>query len=259
MKIFISWSGELSRAVALALREWISVVLPFAEAWVSSEDIPKGSRWEAELATELNTTHCGILCLTPDNIQEPWLNFEAGALSKTFQRMPVHPFLLGVRPADLTGPLSQFQATQFTRDDVQKLVRIINDAAGAATLSKERLDQNFQTCWPDLERRVAPLATQTSGKRVGPRTAEEPEAGTSEDRLNEEDLKVLCIMAQANGKRIFPQQLADSLGVHPERAKHVMEKLQSFDLLAASHNRIHGTSWLLSRQGRAELVRRNLL
>ena len=128
MKILISWSGELSHAAALHLREWLSVVLPFARPWVSSEDIPKGSRWIEHLAGELNTTHCGIICVTPANLREPWLNFEAGAQSQAVERVQVHPFLIGVSPGDLAGPLSQFQATAFTKDEVRRLVR----AGGAA-------------------------------------------------------------------------------------------------------------------------------
>ena len=45
MKIFISWSGEKSRRIALMLREWFPNVLNAVEPFVSSEDIAKGSRW----------------------------------------------------------------------------------------------------------------------------------------------------------------------------------------------------------------------
>jgi hypothetical protein len=169
MKIFVSWSGETSHSVALVLRDWIAVVLPYAQAWFSSEDISKGSRWGVELAAELETTNCGIICLTPDNLAEPWLNFEAGALSKTVERAQVHPFLLGLRSGDLAGPLSQFQTTEFTRDDVQKLVRAINAGAGGAAIATDRLDRNFQICWPDLDQRIAPHFTVLTISRMGSR------------------------------------------------------------------------------------------
>ena len=39
MKIFISWSGEQSREMAEALRDWIPDVLPEAEPWMSVADI----------------------------------------------------------------------------------------------------------------------------------------------------------------------------------------------------------------------------
>ena len=88
MKVFISWSGELSHRIALHLKEWLPVVLPFVDAWVSSEDIPKGTRWGTELATQLEGTNSGIVCLVPGNLNESWLNFEAGALSKVFSTRP---------------------------------------------------------------------------------------------------------------------------------------------------------------------------
>ena len=71
MKVFISWSGPLSHRIALILRDWLPVVLPCMDPWVSSEDIPKGTRWGTELARELEGTHSGIICLVPDNLAEP--------------------------------------------------------------------------------------------------------------------------------------------------------------------------------------------
>ena len=120
MKLFISWSGDLSHRIALHLKEWLPVVLPFVDAWVSSEDIPKGTRWGAGLASQLEGTDSGIVCLVPGNLNESWLNFEAGALSKSVAKARVHPFLFGLDPRELIGPLAQFQATRFSKDDVRR-------------------------------------------------------------------------------------------------------------------------------------------
>ena len=81
MKVFISWSGPQSYGVALVLREWLPTVLQYLEPWVSSEDIDKGARWTDALGTELDASKFGIICLVPGNVDEPWLNFEAGAIS----------------------------------------------------------------------------------------------------------------------------------------------------------------------------------
>lgn len=44
MKIFISWSGPKSGAVAKALREWLPLVVNAFEPFLSSDDIDKGTR-----------------------------------------------------------------------------------------------------------------------------------------------------------------------------------------------------------------------
>jgi hypothetical protein len=144
VKLFITWSGDVSHKLALALRDWLPVVLPFLEPWVSSEDIPKGRRWSPELAHQLETSNSGILCLVPENVSEPWINFEAGALSKSINIARIHPFLLGLDPRQLPGPLGQFQATIFARDDVRKLVKALN-AEGGSRLSDDQVTHNFNT------------------------------------------------------------------------------------------------------------------
>ena len=42
MRIFISWSGAASLELARILKEWLPTVLPYANPWLSSEDIRKG-------------------------------------------------------------------------------------------------------------------------------------------------------------------------------------------------------------------------
>lgn len=83
MKVFISWSGERSKKVALIFHEWLPQVIQSLEPFASSEDIEKGSRWNTDIAQELKESTFGLICVTKDNLSAPWLNFEAGALSKT--------------------------------------------------------------------------------------------------------------------------------------------------------------------------------
>src|SRR4051812_6219646 len=86
LKVFISWSGERSKAVAEALKEWLPVIFQDLDAWVSSHDIKAGERWESEIGGQLETTDLGILCLTGDNLTAPWLLFEAGSLAKSVDK-----------------------------------------------------------------------------------------------------------------------------------------------------------------------------
>ena len=128
MKVFISWSGAQSQEIAGIFREWIPTVIQAAEPFVSSEDIRKGTRWIPEMAGELEQCQIGILCITPDNMNEPWILFEAGALSKSMETARVCTICFGISPSNVAGPLAQFQATTFTKDDISRLVKTINEA-----------------------------------------------------------------------------------------------------------------------------------
>jgi hypothetical protein len=79
MRVFISWSGEPSRSVAQALRDWPPIVVQQVEPWMSDEDIESGGRWNDQIAAELEQADYGIICLTSTNLDRPWSLFEAGA------------------------------------------------------------------------------------------------------------------------------------------------------------------------------------
>src|SRR3954469_20494730 len=81
-RVFISWSGDTSRQVAEALKDWLPEVIEGIEPWLSTQDLTAGMRWGSELASQLERTDFGVICLTPDNLQAPWILFEAGALAK---------------------------------------------------------------------------------------------------------------------------------------------------------------------------------
>lgn len=167
MKLFIRWSGESSRKVAEALRGWIPNVIQSVEPWMSADDIEKGLRWSSEIAAQLEQTDFGIVCLTPDNLDAPWLMFETGALSKTLDKAFVCPFLFGLEPTSVKGPLAQFQATKAEKSETRKLIQTINRACGDSALSVDRIDKAFEQWWSGLEQalRDVPLTGATFRSR----------------------------------------------------------------------------------------------
>ncbi len=161
MRVFISWSGELSHMVALAFHEWLPLVLQFVKPYVSSEDIEKGERWSTDIAHELEQSSYGIIIITPDNIDAPWVAFEAGALSKTLDKSRVSPFLFKLKRSELKGPLLQFQTTIFTKEDVRKLIKSINISAETDDrLDDSRLDHLFNVLWDELESKLKEIESQ---------------------------------------------------------------------------------------------------
>jgi hypothetical protein len=136
--------------MAQALRDWIPVVLDEVKPWFSGKDIPAGERWFSEVGSRLEDTNFGILCLTRENLQAPWLLFEAGALSKAVEKGAVCPYLLDVDVREISGPLNQFQAKKADKISTIEMIQDINKwltpALASATLSK-RCD----ALWPELE------------------------------------------------------------------------------------------------------------
>jgi hypothetical protein len=154
VKLFISWSGATSRHVAEALRIWLPNVIQEVKPWLSAADITPGVRWPLEIGRELEQSHFGVLCLTPDNLAAPWILFEAGALGKRLDTGRVVPYLFRVGRELVTGPLSQFQSVEATREGTRGLVSAVFGAVPEPALSPERLARAFDKWWPDLEQEL---------------------------------------------------------------------------------------------------------
>ncbi len=158
MEVFISWSGERSRRAAEALRGWLPKVINALRPWLSAADVDKGSRWSGAVASRLSDCRFGIICLTPANLHSDWILFEAGALSKTLSNTYVCPLLFDLQPADVKGPLAQFQATRAAKNDIEQLLRTINTALGnGQSLTDAHLSEAFEVWWPKLEEQIREL------------------------------------------------------------------------------------------------------
>jgi hypothetical protein len=160
MKIFLSWSGSHSRAIAEALNDWLRRVIQAVKPFYSP-DIEKGAKWSGEIDNALEGTSFGIICLTPDNLASTWIHFEAGALSKTKEAL-IWTFLHGLKPGDVPQPLGKFQHTLAEKADTLKLLRTINKRlgeVGGESLTDKLLEENFELLWPQLEESL-----RTAGK-----------------------------------------------------------------------------------------------
>lgn len=158
MLVFISWSGVVSEAIAAALAQWLPMVIQAVRPWVSTQDIQKGQRWGEEISEKLEQANFGIFCLTPDNLESPWLLFEAGAISKLRKGSRVCTYLFNVRVGDVPWPLAMFQATEASKESTFEMVQSINTAIAPGSIPVERLQQTFDLLWPSLEERLAGIA-----------------------------------------------------------------------------------------------------
>lgn len=154
MKVFISWSGNRSKKLADIFRRWLPGVLQAIRPYFSPDDVAKGSRWNSEIAKELEASKVGLIFLTRENLNANWLMFEAGALSKNLARSHVCPILFGIEPTDIEGPLVQFQAARFDKTEVMRVVKMMNSGLDSESLTEEVLDNVFKMWWPKLEDEV---------------------------------------------------------------------------------------------------------
>jgi hypothetical protein len=151
MKVFMSWSGARSHAIAEVLAWWVKCVLQAARPWISSEDLDRGSLWFSEINNSLSDTSVGIVCLTDENKDRPWVLFEAGALAKGLSNSRVCTFLIDLNPTDITDPLAQFNHTRKSQDDMKKLARTLNAALGANALDTNLLSDICDVYWPKFD------------------------------------------------------------------------------------------------------------
>ena len=146
-RVFISWSGDVSSAVATALRRLIGDVLGNEDtSWISTVNILAGERWAMVLGQALEQSSIAVVCLTMQNRAAQWLLFEAGAVSHSPRHLVV-PLLVGVSPAQIPEPLKQFEAvTADNKAEILHLIRSINELSPSPVTSG-RLEARLDESW----------------------------------------------------------------------------------------------------------------
>jgi hypothetical protein len=251
MKVFISWSGELSKKVATALKPWIKCVLQATDPFLSSEDIDKGSLWFTAISDQLADTAVGIICLTRENTSAPWVLFEAGSLAKGLSKSRVCTFLVNLSTSDLEPPLSQFNATSPNKEDMFKLVTTINDALDEKSrLTDEILRMTFDQFWENISEKLNSILKAHKPTKHARRSQEElveeilEVCRSIQSRVQDQDYQLKRMWTRVTSKSPAMIQYLDAL-----RQYEAPKKLSSevFDAIAESlktsqkERTIHGT------------------
>lgn len=175
MKVFISWSGDRSKAVAKAYKVFLQGLVQSIEPWMSERDIAKGAAWFDEIMQALKGAKFGVICVTPENLDAPFLLFEAGALGGHFGKSHVAPLLIDVDHKSLKPPLSQFQGTLSNEKDILQLVETMMKAAveaGDKVPDPETFKRLWGHLWKDLDAELKKV--QGAGQpKVEKRSADE--------------------------------------------------------------------------------------
>jgi hypothetical protein len=136
-------------AVAELLNSWVKTVLQPVKPWLSTHGINRGEVWVNSINEHLKTS-VGIVCLTQENKGEPWIHFEAGALSKTYPDSRVCTLLIDLAHTDVGQPLAQFNHSLPTNKGMWELVQTLNQvlAQSNRSIDAESLKRSFDSLWP---------------------------------------------------------------------------------------------------------------
>ncbi|RBL99234.1 hypothetical protein C1H84_16245 [Glutamicibacter soli] len=169
MKVFISWSGQESQEVGRAVDEWLGQVFQTVDTFISTRGIGAGDRSMTQIEEGLRDVDFGIICVTPENQNAPWLSFEAGAISNAVGgESKVAPLLAGFRSkADLDGPLAQFQTSLTDREGFDAIAASINAVLGEQARREDQLKLSMDMYWNRLEAQIkqARTSAQTGAEK----------------------------------------------------------------------------------------------
>lgn len=158
MEIFLSWSGDQSRDLTEAFRNWIPLVLQNISPFMSQQDIDLGDNWNEKINSQLEKSTIGIIFVTPENVNSSWLNFEAGALSKSLEKgSKIIPILFGDNDINIKlsgSPLKQFQSVIHPdKKGFKSLIGTLNNSS-ENPLDQEKINKTFEKWWPDFEHQL---------------------------------------------------------------------------------------------------------
>jgi hypothetical protein len=156
VKLFIAWSGAASQQLASFMHEWLKSIVQAIDPFMSSKDIRQGQRWASEIGGKLAEVDFALLCLTPTNLENRWIHFEAGAVSKNIEKARVSALLFDVTTPQIEFPLQQFQHTALTREGLWKLVQDINKLC-PTPLQDPVLKRAFDRAFPEVETELASI------------------------------------------------------------------------------------------------------
>lgn len=78
MHIFISWSKEKSKEIAIETKSFLQKIMPESSIFVSMFDIEGGEEFQNKIIENIHRCDVIILIITKDNKKSPWMLFEAG-------------------------------------------------------------------------------------------------------------------------------------------------------------------------------------
>lgn len=222
MELFISWSGDLSKKIGEIIQNWIPLVIQSVKPYYTPKDIEKGSKWENEISLKLKECKIGLIILTSENSNSPWILFESGALSNNLDKSKVCPILFDLENTDLTGPLATFQTTKFEKQEIKQLMLNINENCGNNRVNIQVLEKTFETFWPQLEESVNSEIENFHANKI--QGKKHPELRRTDRQILEEILQLTRSAVIRNNEIYKRSEISESFE-SSEMKKEILSKL----------------------------------
>ena len=124
----------------------------------NDQSLEPGDDWWATIEKNLQDLQVMLVVVTPQNVNRPWIHFEAGA-AWLLQKRVIPCLARGMTKSSLPSPLNHFQAVSLSVErDVQRLINAIARECTVDSRSLKKRDfRSFQKSWsaiPATRRRV---------------------------------------------------------------------------------------------------------
>lgn len=162
--IFLSWSGDESKKIAKKFKDALTYFFGSKiKVFFSQEDIPSGAEWFSKIKEELQLCKLGILCITKENFDSPWINFEAGAMIAC--GIKVVPVLFGTSRLAYKSPMDSVNNVAFEKDEFCKFLKNINDDLELG-MSSDNFEKKARKQYTDFKNSISSSLKSLQDKRV---------------------------------------------------------------------------------------------
>jgi len=159
--VFISWSKEPAGEIAKKVQYLLGKIFPdptikFFVSKAECGGIRGGDKGRNILDVELEQSNFGILILTENNFERPWIMFEAGALSKDSKISKVVPICFKRDKTKIENPIEVFNRVKYDKDDfLESLIYQIEKVRYEKEPSpqqKENLSKSLNDYWEEFQK-----------------------------------------------------------------------------------------------------------
>lgn len=167
MKVFLSWSKKPSEDYAKVIYEYLPMMINIKteDIFMSKESINLGENGIGKINERLSESGFGLLFMTPNNKNETWLNFEAGAISKGLSTNRVTPLVFDAKTEEVLsgGPIANLQGIGYSKDNLLKIVLDINESLPKELL-KDRVivEKTFSILWSEISKKINDISGEKS-------------------------------------------------------------------------------------------------